>query len=73
MTQEKLGSAFKRPPMKRATLRGLKRNAAVLLGNAGASDDADVLTCALGDPEPLVREDAAWALERLPTPAGAAE
>jgi len=36
----------------------LKRNAAVVLGNAGTADDADVLTRALDDPEPHVRERA---------------
>jgi epoxyqueuosine reductase len=51
--------------MKRAKLRGLKRNAAVVLGNAGTADDVNVLTRALDDPEPLVREHAAWALERV--------
>jgi epoxyqueuosine reductase len=48
--------------MKRAKLRGLKRNAAVVLGNAGSADDTDVLERARDDPEPLVREHAAWAL-----------
>ena len=51
--------------MKRAKLRGLKRNAAVALGNAGAADDVEVLEQALADAEPLVREHAAWALERI--------
>jgi epoxyqueuosine reductase len=51
--------------MKRAKLRGLKRNAAVVLGNVGTMDDVEVLTWALDDPEPLVREHAAWALVRL--------
>ena len=49
--------------MKRAKLRGLKRNAAVVLGNVGTSEDVDVLTRAL-DAEPLVREHA-WALRRI--------
>jgi epoxyqueuosine reductase len=65
MTQEELSRAFSKSPVKRATLRGLKRNAAVVLGNIGAVDDIDVLARALDDPEPLVREHAAWALERL--------
>jgi epoxyqueuosine reductase len=43
----------------------MKRNAAVVLGNAGATEDVDVLTRALDDPEPLVREHAAWALRQL--------
>jgi hypothetical protein len=36
--------AFKGSPMKRAKLRGLKRNATVVLGNVGDADDVDVLT-----------------------------
>ncbi|HWI14186.1 MAG TPA: HEAT repeat domain-containing protein [Burkholderiales bacterium] len=65
MTPEEFSAAFKGSPMKRAKLRGLKRNAAVVLGNVGTADDADVLTRALDDDEPLVREHAAWALGRL--------
>lgn len=70
MTREEFAAAFRRSPMKRAKLRGLKRNAAVVLGNAGASDDVSVLTAALEDPEPLVREHAAWALARIAERAG---
>jgi epoxyqueuosine reductase len=44
MTQEEFSAAFKGSPMKRAKLRGLKRNAAVVLGNVRDSDDVDVLT-----------------------------
>jgi epoxyqueuosine reductase len=51
--------------MKRAKLRGLKRNAAVVLGNVGTAEDVPVLQQALDDPEPLVREHAEWALRRL--------
>ena len=65
MTQPEFSAAFKGSPMKRAKLRGLKRNAAVVLGNVGTADDADVLTRALEDDEPLVREHAAWALRQL--------
>jgi epoxyqueuosine reductase len=67
MSQEEFSAAFKGSPMKRAKLRGLQRNAAVVLGNVGTADDVDVLTRALDDPEPLVREHAAWALARLGT------
>ncbi|HEX5972659.1 MAG TPA: tRNA epoxyqueuosine(34) reductase QueG [Gemmatimonadaceae bacterium] len=62
MTQEEFSAAFKGSPMKRAKLRGLKRNAAVVLGNVGNPVDMDVLTEALRDPESLVRAHAAWAL-----------
>jgi epoxyqueuosine reductase len=65
MTQEEFSRAFSKSPMKRAKLRGLKRNAAVVLGNVGTAEDADVLARALDDEEPLVREHAAWALDRL--------
>ena len=39
MSQEKFSAAFKGSPMKRARLRGLKRNAAVVLGNVGHPAD----------------------------------
>jgi epoxyqueuosine reductase len=64
MTPEEFSVAFKDSPMKRAKLRGLKRNAAVVLGNAGTTDDVDVLTRALDDDDQLVREHAAWARVR---------
>ncbi len=65
MSQEEFSAAFKGSPMKRAKLRGLKRNAAVVLGNIGTREDASVLRQAVANSEPLVREHAAWALERL--------
>lgn len=67
MTQPEFSAAFKGSPMKRAKLRGLKRNAAVALGNVGTADDIPVLEAALDHDEPLVREHAAWALNRLAT------
>ena len=73
-TQEEFSAAFKGSPMKRAKLRGLKRNAAVVLGNVRTAsqmekvEDAQVLTRALDDPEPLVREHASWALRRAGLP-----
>lgn len=65
LSQEEFRAAFRGSPMKRAKLRGLKRNAAVVLGNVGTPEDADVLRRALDDPEPLVRDHAEWALERI--------
>jgi epoxyqueuosine reductase len=65
MTQVEFSAAFKGSPMKRAKLRGLKRNAAVVLGDIGNPDDVPVLERALDDPEPLVREHAAWAIDRV--------
>ncbi len=65
MSQEEFSVAFKGSPMKRAKLRGLKRNAAVVLGNVGTARDTDELTRALVDPELLVRDHAAWAFAEL--------
>jgi epoxyqueuosine reductase len=65
MDEASYQSAFRGSAMKRAKLRGLKRNAAVALGNIGDRRDIGPLTNALEDPEPLVREHAAWALTRL--------
>ena len=42
MTQEEFGRASRGSPVKRAKLRGLKRNAAVVPGNVGTVDDAEV-------------------------------
>ena len=65
MSQEEFSAAFKGSPMKRAKVRGLKRNAAVVLGNVGDERDFDVLSRALEDTEPLVRVHARWAMESL--------
>jgi len=65
MSDESFSIAFQSSPMKRAKLRGLKRNSAVVLGNVGTSEDVPSLMAALADSEPLVREHAAWALARI--------
>jgi epoxyqueuosine reductase len=44
---------------------GLLRNVAIALGNQGEPPAIPALTQALEDPEPLVREAAAWALGKL--------
>ena len=59
-------ATFKGSPMKRAKRRGLARNAAIALGNLG--DGAARLAlerAAQEDPEPLVRDAAAWGLRQL--------
>ena len=68
MSQDEFSRAFSKSPMKRAKLRGLKRNAAVVLGNIGSDEDVPTLAAALSDPEPLVRGHAAWALARTGSP-----
>ena len=58
MSQEEFSRAFKGSPMKRAKLRGLKRNAAVVLGNVATMEDVAVLEKFLDDTHPVVREHA---------------
>ncbi len=65
MDAEAYHEAFRGSPMKRAKLSGLKRNAAVVLGNVGDARDVEPLTRALDDAEPFVREHAAWALTAI--------
>ncbi len=68
MDDEDFRTRLKSSPMKRAKLRGLKRNAAVVLGNIGTAADVPFLVAALSSSEPLVRRHAAGALVTLGTP-----
>ncbi len=57
---------FKNSPIKRTKRRGLLRNVCVALGNLGDPRAVPALTHAAAfDPEPLIREHAAWALTRI--------
>jgi len=60
---------FRGSAVKRATWNGLRRNAAVALGNAGAKTSrvGDAVTAVAADPgeAPSVREHATWAARRL--------
>ena len=57
---------FRNSPIKRTKRRGLLRNVCVALGNLGDPRALPALArAAEHDPEPLVREHAAWALERI--------
>jgi epoxyqueuosine reductase len=53
---------YRGTPMLRAKRRGLVRNACVAAGNSGDRALVPALISLLADPEPLVREHAAWAL-----------
>jgi epoxyqueuosine reductase QueG len=53
MSQEEFSAAFKGSPMKRAKLRGLQRNASVVLSNVGDEGDVDIPIEAFDDREPL--------------------
>jgi epoxyqueuosine reductase len=56
---------FRGTALTRARRSGLLRNAALVLGNAGDPAALPALRRALDDPEPLVREAAAWAIARI--------
>lgn len=51
--------------MRRATRSGLRRNAAVVLGNRGDGEALPALERCLADPDPVVREHSAWAIGRI--------
>jgi epoxyqueuosine reductase len=64
MDQDGFRAAFKGSPMKRAKLRGLKRNSAVVLGNTGSSEDLEALQ-QIQDTDPMVQEHTAWAITHM--------
>ncbi|HEX5179516.1 MAG TPA: tRNA epoxyqueuosine(34) reductase QueG [Gemmatimonadaceae bacterium] len=68
MSPSEYSTVLQGSPMKRAKLGGLKRNAAIVLGNVGTSEDVPSLVGALSDSEPAVRSHAAWALARIGSP-----
>ena len=66
LTAGQFNARFRRSPIKRAKRRGYLRNVSVALGNTASAEAAPVLAaCAESEAEPLVREHAAWALQRI--------
>ncbi len=56
---------FRGTPIIRIKRRGFLRNVCVVLGNIGDASALPALEQALNDPEPLVREHAAWAIDQI--------
>ena len=56
---------FRDSPIKRIKRRGFLRNVCVALGNVGGEEDLPALERAAADPEPLIAEHAAWAVEQI--------
>lgn len=56
---------FAGTPILRSKRRGLLRNVAVALGNVGDARALPALTLAARDPEPLIAEHAAWAIDQI--------
>jgi epoxyqueuosine reductase len=72
LSKEEFSEAFRRSAVKRAKWRGLVRNACVALGNSGPRRDSPSWSRIIGLLETLarsddtvIREHAAWALERV--------
>jgi epoxyqueuosine reductase len=65
MTEDEFRARFKHSPVRRARWAGLRRNAAVALGNVGGRPAIPALVRALHGESPLVRGHAAWALGRI--------
>ncbi len=65
LSEERYQTEWVGTAMRRATRSGLRRNAAVVLGNLGGQAAVPALAGVLADPDPVVRGHAAWALGRL--------
>lgn len=65
LTETEFRSVFRNSPIKRIKRRGFLRNVCVALGNVGTSEDLPALRRAALDPEPLIAEHAAWAIEQI--------
>jgi epoxyqueuosine reductase len=65
ISAQEFNQRFKGTPVKRAKRRGYLRNVAVALGNTGDMHALPVLQNALDHEEPLVREHAQWAIEKI--------
>jgi epoxyqueuosine reductase len=65
MSPEEFQKTFKGSPVKRAKYSGLRRNAAVAMGNSGRLEFAHALEELARDEDATVAEHARWALERL--------
>lgn len=65
LDEEGFRARFKGTPVVRTKRRGLLRNVCIALGNSGDAAMIPALERVLADPEPLIREHAAWAIDRL--------
>ena len=65
LSEEEFRQRFRGTALTRPRRRGLLRNAAIALGNHGDSAALPALRRALADAEPLIRDAAEWAIERI--------
>ena len=72
LTPQEFNAKFKGSPVKRAKRRGYLRNVATAVGNRLERAAVPELIRTLGDPEPLIRAQSAWALGKIGEQAGLA-
>jgi epoxyqueuosine reductase len=65
LTEEEFRQMFARSPIKRIKRSRFLRNVCVVLGNVGTEADIPALRLAAASEEDLVREHAAWAIEKV--------
>lgn len=70
MSAEEFRETFRGSPIRRTKRTGLRRNAAIAMGNSGDSRFIPALEKLGADDDPVVAESARWGLEQLTTPAG---
>jgi epoxyqueuosine reductase len=65
MSAEEFRANFRGSPIRRAKHSGMRRNAAIAMGNSGREEFVPILEAMIEDSEPSVAESAAWAVRRL--------
>ncbi|HEY7617919.1 MAG TPA: 4Fe-4S double cluster binding domain-containing protein, partial [Terriglobales bacterium] len=65
ITAEEFREKFRGSPVRRAKRSGLRRNAAVAMGNSGDGSFLPVLDALAKDEDPVVAESADWAKRKL--------
>jgi len=65
MSAEEFRANFRGSPIRRAKHAGMRRNAAIAMGNSGREEFVPILESMIEDSEPSVAESAAWAVRRL--------
>jgi epoxyqueuosine reductase len=69
MSAEEFREKFRGSPIRRAKRTGLRRNAAIAMGNSGDRRFLPVLQRLASEDDSVVAESARWAVEQLSTPA----
>jgi epoxyqueuosine reductase len=65
ISAEEFSTAFRGSPVRRAKRAGLRRNAAIAMGNSEDRNFLPLLEKLAGDEDELVGESAAWAIQKL--------